>query len=83
MSRALLNIPELARDVLRQYAAERVEAGLPVAWLSVTGDRWYAKPDPGKGPDAWRVTTARWEFCYPRAFILTALAESRAVEVMP
>ena len=82
MSRDLLDIPHLARDVLRQYAIERVAAKLPVAWVSDDGMQRTARPDDGKFTGAWRVVADRWEGHHREEWLIAELAKARAIEVL-
>ncbi len=77
----LLDVPRLARDVLRHYAAMRVEDAQPVTWYE-DGMMREATPAPYKGPDRWLVQADRWEQHWTKASVLDALSKADAVEVI-
>lgn len=77
----MLDIPGMARDVLRRYAADRVSQSLPVCWYS-DGLRRSAVPRPDKRPGAWLVSSANWETYYDAEQLTRELETADAVEVM-
>ena len=82
----ILDIPNLAKAVLKQYALERVDNELDVAWYS-DGVRRSATYRPDKYIGAWLVyTIARsggaYESYYPKAYVVDEIKSADAVEVM-
>lgn len=77
----LLDVPRLARDVLRRYAIDRVEQKLPVAWVSEDGFQRSAVARDDKATNKWLVSSDQSESFWSKAHVLDELRNARAIEV--
>lgn len=77
----LLDIPRLARDVLRRYAIQRVRERAAVIWFE-DGMHRMASPRTDKGPDRWLVCGEHWAQWWTTDQLIRAIATADAVEVV-
>lgn len=78
----LLDIPQLAISVLRQYMRERAENDQPVTWYA-DGHRHYAEPRPDKAEGRWLVSWNRTEVYNTKAYVLRAIEYADTFELVP